>query len=181
MNLTSTASTTITPSPKHVEALAAPSSKHPPPLTANPTAAAAALLDKLGLDKLGIDKQTLLKDSTFQSALLNLGIPPSLLGAGASSSNSLAMPPSTTLTSNPYAPSSLTITPNYTTAPTVSGLSHHGPPPPPPATLSLTSNYGSLQNPASSLASLSNPYLALMTGSSGSAPSPYSTGSAAAP
>merc|ERR1719189_2530612 len=118
MNLTSTASTTITPSPKHVESLAAPSSKHPPPLTANPTAAAAALLDKLG-----IDKQTLLKDSTFQSALLNLGIPPSLLGSSSATASAATWPPQSTSITNPH--SSLnSIVSNHSVTPTISGLSH---------------------------------------------------------
>ena len=184
-NLASNAHTTITPSPKHMNPSPAPSTKTMPPLTTNPNAAAAALLDKLGLDKLGVDKETLLKDPTFQSALLNLGIPPSLLGTVSSSGSSI---PHTTIPSSmSYSQSSLGLTSNHSVTPTMSALSHA------PLSSTGSSPYGvtstswgysnpttSLSQAAQSQSLLSNPYLALMGGGSASAHSQLSASSASA-
>ena len=191
-NLASSGSGAITPNPKLLNSSSTPSSKSMPPLTANPNAAAYALLEKLGLDKLGVDKQTLLKDPTFQSALLNLGIPPSLLGSSSASASAAAWPPQSTSITNPH--SSLnSIVSNHSVTPTISGLSHT----PSPSTTSSsygagTSTTWALSNPAASLSPsaaqsqslLSNPYLALMSGGPGAAAaasSQYSASAAAHP
>ena len=184
-NLPQSGNPAITPSPKHLNPSPAPSSKAMPHLTTNSNSAASALLDKLGLDKLGVDKQTLLKDPTFQSALLNLGIPPSLLTTGSSSSSSI---PSTSIGSSMVHPqSSLASASNHPTPASSSGLSFssisstgssmHG--------VASTSWASSLSNPSSSLSSaaqsqslLSNPYFALMAGGSGSSASPLSASAA---
>ena len=185
-NLPQSANPAITPSPKHLNPSPAPSSKTMPPLTSNPNAAASAFLDKLGLDKLGVDKQTLLKDPTFQNALLNLGIPPSLLTTGSSGSSSI--PPATIATSIAYPQSSLTSASNHSVTPSSTGL------PFPSMASTGSSSYGSvsstwanaLSNPSTSLSSasqsqslLSNPYLALMAGGSGSSVPPLSSSGAA--
>lgn len=184
-NLPQSGNPAITPSPKHLNPSPAPSSKTMPPLTTNPNSAASALLDKLGLDKLGVDKQTLLKDPTFQSALLNLGIPPSLLTTGSSSSPSI--PSSSIGSSMSHPQSSLASASNHPAPASSSGLSFpsisstgssmHG--------AASTSWASSLSNPSSSLSSaaqsqslLSNPYLALMAGGSGSSASPLSASAA---
>lgn len=134
-----------------------------------------------------MDKQTLLKDPSFQSVLLNLGIPASLLGIGTSCSSSPTIPPSTAINSLSYPQSSLSITSNHSVTPTISGLSHAPPPSTASSSYGGTSTTWAASNPGTSLASaaqsqslLSNPYLALMAGGSGTVPSQYGASSAAA-